>query len=102
MNLWIVRAGAHGEQEQVALDENVVTLDMNELPDLSKFKSRGDLAAIYKKTFPDASVNKVSNHVGQIWRFSHDIQQSDLVALPLHIESSIALDKVLSNYDTRS
>jgi restriction system protein len=99
MNLWLVRAGPHGEQEQVALDENVITIAWNELPDLSKFNNRGDLVEFYKKTFPEAKMNQISNHVGQLWRFSHDIQPGDLVAIPLNIESSISLGKVLSNYE---
>lgn len=57
MNLWLVRAGPHGEQEQIALEENVVTIEWNELPDLSKFKNRVDLATFYKNVFPEAKKN---------------------------------------------
>jgi len=38
MSLWMVRAGSYGEQEQYALEKNIVTIGWNELQDLSKFK----------------------------------------------------------------
>jgi restriction system protein len=31
MTLWVVRAGRHGEQEQTAIDYNLVTIGWNEL-----------------------------------------------------------------------
>ena len=30
MSLWLVRAGQHGGQEQIALEQNVVTIGWNE------------------------------------------------------------------------
>ena len=35
MTLWLVRAGAHGEQEQGAYDNSIVTIGWNDLPNLS-------------------------------------------------------------------
>jgi hypothetical protein len=30
----MVRAGSHGEEEQIALDNNLVSIEWNEIPDL--------------------------------------------------------------------
>ncbi|WP_135611137.1 restriction endonuclease [Methanococcoides sp. AM1] len=98
MSFWLVRAGSHGEQEQVALEENVVTIGWNEFPDLSSVKSRDELYQIYREEYPDASKNKAGNEVGQIWRFVREMQIGDLVALPLKTESSIAIGKIDGNY----
>ncbi len=98
MSLWMVRAGSYGEQEQGALDNNVVTIGWTEFSDLRQFKTREDLAKEYSRLFPDANRGKVANHVGQIWRFVHDIQKGDLVGLPLHIQSAIAIGKIESDY----
>ena len=98
MSFWLVRAGSHGEQEQVALEENVVTIGWNEFPNLSNVKSREELYQVYRTIYPDSSKNKAGNEVGQLWRFIREIQIGDLVALPLKTESSIAIGKITGNY----
>lgn len=99
MSLWLVRAGRHGEQEQGALDNNVVTIEWNEFNDLSKIKSREELTELYLKLNPDSKKMKVANEVGQIWRFIQEIQKGDLVALPLKMKSGISIGKVESDYE---
>lgn len=99
MSLWLVRAGGHGEQEQVAIEENVITIGWNEFSDFSNLKRKEDLTEIYRKEYPGASKNKAGNEIGQIWRFIHDIKKGDLVALPLKTESSIALGEVVGDYE---
>ena len=102
MSLWMVRAGSYGEQEQGALDNNVVTIGWTEFPDLTQFKTKEDLTKEYSRLFPDANRRKVANHVGQIWRFVHDIQKGDLVGLPLHMQSAIAIGKIESDYEFKT
>jgi len=99
MSLWLVRAGKYGEQEQGALENNVVTIGWNELPDLSDLKNRSELAELYYQAHPTAKKPQVANEVGQIWRFAHEIQKGDLVALPLKTQSSIAIGKVEGEYE---
>ena len=102
MSLWMVRAGSYGENEQGALDNNVVTIGWSEFPDLRQFKTRDDLAKEYSRLFPDANRGKIANHVGKIWRFVHDIQKGDLVGLPLHMQSAIAIGKIESDYEFKT
>ena len=102
MAVWLVRAGRRGEQEQAALDNNLVTIGRNKLPDLSAINSRDELADLYKGTYPNASSKRVSNHVGQIWAFRERISEGDLVVLPLHIQSAIAIGKVTGPYQYRT
>jgi len=97
MSLWLVRAGRHGEQEDVALKENVVTIGWNELPDLSKITTKEQLEKLYWETYPDAKKMQAANEIGQIWRFMHEIKKDDLVALPLKKQSAIAIGKVLDD-----
>jgi restriction system protein len=98
MSLWLVRAGRHGEQEQGALDNNVVTIGWNKFNDLSKIKSREELTRLYLKLNPGSKKMKAANEVGQIWRFIQEIQKGDLVALPLKMQSGISIGKVESDY----
>ena len=99
MSLWLVRAGSHGEQEEGALANNVVTIGWDELPDLSGIKTREELSELYNRIYPTAKKMEVANYVGQIWRFIHEIQKGDLVALPLKTQSAIAIGKIESNYE---
>ena len=99
MSLWLVRAGRHGEQEQGALDNSVVTIGWNELPDLSGLKSKSELTRLYVQIHPKAKKNQVANEVGQVWRFAREIQVGDLVALPLKTQSAIAIGKVEGPYE---
>lgn len=43
MKLWTVRAGKYGEQEQTCVDNSLITIGWNDLPDLRTFKSRDEL-----------------------------------------------------------
>ena len=99
MSLWLVRAGRHGEQEQGALDNSVVTIGWNELPDLSNLKTKDELTKLYVQVHPKAKKNQVINEVGQVWRFAREIQVEDLVALPLKTQSAIAIGKVEGPYE---
>ncbi len=99
MSLWLVRAGRHGEQEQGALEHNVVTIGWNEFSDLSDIKTRDELAELYSRINPAAKKMQAANEVGQIWRFLREIQKDDLVALPLKTQSAIAIGKVLGEYE---
>lgn len=101
MALWMVRAGRYGEEEQQALEKGFVTIGWNEFPDLSKIKSREDLADLYRKTYPGEKKMTVANEVGQIWRFLDSMKVGDLVALPLKHQSAIAIGKIESDYEYR-
>ena len=101
MSLWLVRAGRYGEQEQGALERNVVTIGWDELPDLSKIKTKEALTQLYTKVYPDAKKMEYANKIGQVWRFIHEIQKEDFVALPLKSQSAIAIGKVVGDYEYR-
>jgi len=100
MSLWMVRAGSYGEQEQGALDNGVVTIGWNRFADLSNIKTKEEFSKLYTGVYPDEVDNKrkFANQVGQVWRFIHDIEKGDLVALPLKTQSAIAIGKVEEEY----
>ncbi|MFC2005981.1 restriction endonuclease [Chloroflexota bacterium] len=99
MSLWMVRAGAHGEQEQGAIDNDVITIGWNELANLSQFDTRNDLKKAFMKAHPSAKKNAMANEVGQVWRFANEIKKGDLVALPLKRQSAIAIGRVTGDYE---
>lgn len=98
MALWLVRAGSHGQQEFKCLEEDFVTIGWNELPDLSVFETRDALKKTYSQIYNTEKVGAVTNRVGQIWNFSHEIKVGDLVALPLKTGPFIAFGEVIKPY----
>ncbi len=98
MGLWMVRAGKHGEQEQAALEHGLIAIGWNDLPDLSTFKSKEDLARVYGEFFPDEKPKAAIIAVSQLWRFVHGIQKGDMVVLPLKSESSIQIGRITGSY----
>lgn len=99
MTLWMVRAGRYGEQEGGALDNNVVTIGWDAMSDLSKYETREELTEYYNEVYPDEGKKTVANGVGQIWRFSKEMQKGDLVALPLKTQSAIAIGEIKGKYE---
>jgi restriction system protein len=99
MAFWLVRAGRHGEEEQGALEHNVVTIAWNELPDLSNIKDRESLKELYFKILPQERPAAASNRIGQVWNFLKEIKKGDLVALPLKSQSAIALGRIEGDYN---
>ena len=102
MTLWMVRAGQYGENEQDALDKNIVTIGWHELSDLSKIKSREDLKEVMEEAYSYEKKRTIANFTGQVWAFYHKIQINDLVALPLKTQSAIALGKIIGPYEYRT
>ncbi len=102
MAVWMARAGRHGEDEEAALEVGIAVIGWEELPDLSKVKTREQLAQLVKETYPGESPNKLNNWTGQVWAFRERMQKDDLVILPLKTRSAIAIGKVTGPYTYES
>lgn len=98
MALWLVRAGRSGEREDFALDHNVVVIDWDDLPDLSRVRSRGDVEVLIRKALLDAKPEAIRSWAAQIFAFVSRIALDDYVALPLKRRSMIAIGRVTSPY----
>jgi restriction system protein len=99
MSLWVVRAGRHGEQQETALNAGVVCHAWDQLPNYSSYKTKEELRRFYEKKYPEESPKQVISGFSQVWRFAHDIQKGDLVALPLKTESAIMIGEVVGDYE---
>lgn len=101
MSLWLVRAGARGEQENLALEKGLAVIGWDELPDLSHIQSRDELYGLLKQTYLDEKDKTLRNWLSQLWAFAKRIQNGDLVALPLKSRSVIAIGEVVGPYQHR-
>lgn len=88
--LWLVRAGKYGENENYALEKNIVTIGWNEI-----------LEDLYLKINPNVKRMHMVRMVGQMWDFAKEIKTGDIVALPLKSQSAIALGRIEGDYEFR-
>jgi len=102
MAVWLVRAGKYGEAEQIAIEQQLVTIGWNEVPNLSAYTDRETFLADYRRLHPTVPEKKLANHVGQVWRFLKEIALNDLVVLPLKTRSAVAIGKVIGSYEYRT
>jgi restriction system protein len=96
--IWLVRAGEHGEHEEAAIQKGLAVIGWDDLPDLSKVKTREELARLMRETYPDESPKRLINWTGQVWAFRDRIQVNDMVVLPLKTRSAIAIGQVIGPY----
>jgi len=101
MAIWLVRAGARGQQQDWALDKGQVVIGWNQMGDLSKFNTREEMLDGLRKAYPEAKLARLYNYRGQLWAFAKSIKKGDLAALPLKGQDAIAIGKVTGDYKHR-
>jgi cold shock CspA family protein len=79
---WIVRAGRRGENEDLARDANIVLIGWSKLGRIGPDTSRERLKELVRATGEDRDAS-VNAQAGSIYRFIHEMQEGDLVVLPL-------------------
>ncbi|MGD1838206.1 MAG: AAA family ATPase, partial [Nitrososphaeraceae archaeon] len=100
-NLWLIRAGDKGQEEQISLDNNFISIGYDGLPGLHNITDFNSFKEHYKKTHPSDGNNRVGNIVPQIWNFINDVKIGDFLVLPLKTKQSkiIAVGKISGNYE---
>ncbi|MGC8485616.1 MAG: restriction endonuclease [Candidatus Baltobacteraceae bacterium] len=99
MNVWLVRAGKRGENEDLALSQDLATIGWSELGDLNQYASKVDLLDALRMRYPDARPSRLQNWAGQIWAFYKTMQVGDIVAMPLKKRAAIAFGYVHGPYE---
>lgn len=99
MQLWLTRAGSHGEYEQKFLDEGRVYLTWDELnQDLSKLPDRPALISLLEETYPNAKPKALVNHSSQIWPFAKVMAVGDWVVLPSKKQPVVYIGRITGDY----
>lgn len=101
MSVWLVRAGRHGEREELALNNGISELMWHEMPDLSNIDSWEELKELFMKVYPDSTKHSAANQIGQIWTFLKRMQIGDLIVLPSKFRASIAIGEIKGDYEFR-
>lgn len=98
----MVDAGGQARRERTAaLDKKIAVIGWGELPDLTEVKTRDELSALYRRTYPDASEKRLQNHVGQLWAFRDTISEDDFAVLPLKSRPAVAIGRFAGSYTYR-
>lgn len=100
--VWTVKGGRQGEREQRCLEHGVIGGGWEKLPTLEEVKSKEELAAIYERSYPEASAKARVNYVGQLWSLVHRMQNGELVVLPLKSTGTIAVGRIEGPYEYRT
>lgn len=99
MELWLNRAGSHGEFEHKFLQEGRIYLTWEELDrDLSPIKSRQNVLELLESTYPNENPKKLLNHSSQIWQFIHVMKENDWVVLPSKKQPVIYVGRITGPY----
>ncbi|MGH7592606.1 MAG: restriction endonuclease [Gemmatimonadales bacterium] len=98
--VWVIRAGKHGEDEEVALEKGLAIVRFSEFGDLRQFDSVAATADWFVAQHPDAPRPRAENYARQLWALREQIQVGDTVVLPLKLRrGQIAIGTIRGNYN---
>ncbi len=99
MELWLTRAGSHGEYEQKFLEEDRVYLTWDGLSsDLSRLADRQAMLDLLEATYPNEKLKRLQNHRSQIWPFAKVMKVGDWVVLPSKKQPVIYVGRITGGY----
>jgi restriction system protein len=99
MNVWLVRAGRHGEFEEKFLQEGRVYVTWDHLSvDIGRMTDRKQLLETMVNTYPGSKLRALQNNVSQVWPFAHAMEKGDLVILPSKMQASIFVAEITGDY----
>ncbi|MFC4055671.1 CBS domain-containing protein [Actinomadura syzygii] len=97
---WMIRGGWAGEREATALQDGLAIAGWNEMDDLSAIRTWDELSKELQRIYPDAARNVIGNWTGQLWKFTTEIHEGDLVVMPLKTDPKhFALGRVTGPYE---
>ena len=96
--VYLVRAGRNGEDEEVALENNLAIIGFDEIPSLEEAGDYDAVAKIVGEALPQSKPRAIGNFAGQLWAFSCAMEEGDIVVLPRKLTSQIAIGRVEGPY----
>ena len=97
--VWLVRAGAQGEDEAVALDSGLALMGYHHIPDLAGLADSAAVLALVQELHADGRENRNRNFAAQLTAFALRMKVHDTVALPLKTRRGlVALGRVTGPY----
>lgn len=96
--VYLCRAGANGEDEDLAIENGLAILGFREVPSVEGVKGSAEVVKAVGDALPNAKPKAVMNHAAQLWAFVGRIREGDIVVLPRKRTSQIAIGIVRGPY----
>jgi restriction system protein len=98
MKFWLLKAAGTLEDEELILENSVITIGWAEFPDLSSIESKAQVKKIMLEKYPGMQEERSSAWAGEIYSFITKIKIGDLVAVPLKTRNEVLIGKVTGDY----
>lgn len=95
---WVIRAGRHGERDQWALSNGYSGGGWKELPNLTPYTTREQIADVTAATFLGGPQGRINTYAAQLWALRGRIEPGDLLIMPLKTTKQIAMGRVTGGY----
>ena len=96
--LWIVRAGAQGQRELAAIEQNKLFPGFQEVNDLTHMGSREAIFDHLQEVLPNAGKNRLRHFAAQLNQFVNRIEIGDYVVMPRKLTNGVAIGVVKGGY----
>jgi len=101
MKFWLIKAAGTLEDEELILENSVITIGWAEFPDLSSIKNEVQVKKIMLEKYPGMQETRSSAWAREINSFITKIKKGDLVAVPLKTRNEMLIGKVTGDYEYR-
>ena len=98
-SVWLVRAGANGEDDYANLEHGLAIIGWDEVPDLANAPDMNAIREQVQETYPDKSNQSIGSSSSQLKKYVLDIQLGDIIVLPLKTQPElVAMGTVTGPY----
>ena len=101
MKLWLLKAAGTLEDEEIILEDSVVTIGWSEFPDLSHIKNEEQVKKLMLEKYPGMQEDRCAAWAKEICSYITKIKKGDLVAVPLKTRNEVLIGKVTGDYEYR-
>ncbi len=98
VKVYLVRAGANGEDEDYALENGLAIIGFREYEALDRAKDYEELLKQVSSEHSELKPRAAANYAGQLWTFAFGMKEGDIVVLPRKLTSQVALGTVTGAY----
>lgn len=99
--VFLARAGADGQDEEVALESGLAVIGFTEFPSLAGLTDYASILNLVTTTVPSLKPRAAGNYAGQLWAFAISMKPGDVVVLPRKRTAQVALGKCTGAYEYR-
>lgn len=101
MKLWLLKAAGTLEDEEIILENSIITIGGAEFPDLSNIKNEEQVKKLILEKYPGMREERSGTWAGEICSFITKIKKGDLVTVPLKTRNEVLIGKVTGDYEYR-